>query len=120
MSEFKWLKDSLEKLETKIEKIDQRLDDQAITLAKNTTILEEHIRRTDLAEMHIEIHQQEHQEQIEKIENKLTAELEPVKKHVDRMQFVGSVIWSILLYIGTPGAFVALVSAIIKHFTSHS
>lgn len=58
-------KDEFERILNKLDKIDSRQDDQAITLARLTVSVEEHVKRTNL------------------LEN----ELSPIKKHVD---FVGS------------------------------
>lgn len=39
-----------QRIHDKLDKLDERLDQQGITLVKNTAILEEHIKRTALLE----------------------------------------------------------------------
>jgi hypothetical protein len=41
---------SYPKLEKRLERLDERLDTIAVTLARNTSSLEEHIRRTEILE----------------------------------------------------------------------
>lgn len=52
-------------------KCDARLDNIDITMAKQSVILEEHVRRTGLLESDLKEHRQD-----------VTKELAPVKKHV--------------------------------------
>jgi archaellum component FlaC len=61
------MKDQLDKIEAKVEKIEDSISNIDITLAKQAKDLEHHIYRTSLAEENIEL---------------LRTELQPVKKHV--------------------------------------
>lgn len=55
MDDTKWLKDALDKIESKVDRLDQRLDDQGETLVEQSVILNEHIRRTAASERRIEM-----------------------------------------------------------------
>ena len=79
------MSDRLEKIETKVDKIDERLDHIALILerqvlvsAQNTDSLKEHMRRTDLLEK----------------------KLEPVEEHVTH---ITSAIKGIFWFIGVVG-----------------
>lgn len=48
-------KEHLHVIEQKIDKIDERMDNIALTLARNTESLEIHIKRTNLLESKVEI-----------------------------------------------------------------
>lgn len=74
----------IERILDKLEKIDDKIADIDRTLVKNTESLQEHMRRTNLLEQHL---------------NKQDQKLEPVFKHVDRVGFIVS----ILKWIGFSG-----------------
>lgn len=57
-----------DRLYNTLEKMDQRLDNVDITLAKQSVVLEQHVKRTNLLE----------------------DEIRPIKKHVDR---VNAIMW---------------------------
>lgn len=61
----------LDKLETKFDRMGGRLDSMDHTLIRNTASLEEHVRRTELAENSI---------------NDIRQDLKPIKKHVAVME----------------------------------
>lgn len=67
----------LEKLDEKMDKVQEHLGSIDVTLAKNTTSLEEHIRRTELAEEAI---------------GTIKDELKPIQKHVTQVHTVFSAI----------------------------
>lgn len=69
--DWKWIQE-------KLEKIDSRTDEQAVTLARLTATVEEHVRRTNLLEQ----------------------KLEPVDTHVKMVQGVGK---ALLFLAGTAG-----------------
>lgn len=64
----------LEKLETMITKLDDRLDSVDKTLIRNTVSLEQHIKRTDMLEAYVK----------EK-DVSIGQELAPIKNHVNMM-----------------------------------
>lgn len=64
--------DKLDKIETSIAKLDERLDKIDVVLVRNTATLEEHIRRTDILETYV-------QDRDEKVD----AELVPIRNHVN-------------------------------------
>lgn len=64
------MKDQLDKIEAKVDKIEDSISNIDITLAKQSKDLEHHIFRTDLAEQNLEL---------------LRAEMQPIKKHVALM-----------------------------------
>ena len=67
----------LEKLDEKMDQVQERLGEIDVTLAKNTASLEEHIRRTELAEEAIAV---------------IKDELKPIQKHVTQVHTVFQVI----------------------------
>jgi hypothetical protein len=64
------MKTQLDKIEAKIDEVEEKLSSIDVTLAKQAKDLEHHIYRTELAETNIEL---------------LRAEIQPVKKHVALM-----------------------------------
>lgn len=62
---------SNDKIFSKLEKIEERLDSIDITLTRNTVSLEHHIKRTDL---------------LQDASHNLSAQLEPIKTHVTKVQ----------------------------------
>jgi chromosome segregation ATPase len=85
----------LEKLDEKLDKVEERLNNIDITLAKNTQSLDEHIRRTELAEEAIVI---------------IKDELKPIQKHVTQVH-------TILQAIGFISILVSIVAGIVKIFS---
>lgn len=88
MDDKKWLKEAIDKLDAKVDKLDQRLDDMRILDIENASQLKEHILRTELNEENIAM---------------LREDFKPIQKH-DFMVAGG------LKLIGT----VALVAGIIE------
>ncbi len=83
-------------LHPKLEKIDERLTSIEHTLLRNTISLEEHMRRSALAEEGIKT---------------LAAELKPIQLHVANLKFVGSLaLWA----LGSSG-FVMVVLKLLIH-----
>ena len=81
----------LNKIEEKIDTLDNKLDQLVIATVQNTRSLEEHMRRTDavehrndLLEQSLELHRQE-----------IAKELAPIKVVIDRLKF------SVLFISGT-------------------
>lgn len=72
MDDFTWLKKAIDKIETKVDRLDQRLDSLDTTSIKQAKDLESHIYRTELAEENIAL---------------LREQVTPVKTHVDRVEF---------------------------------
>ena len=64
------MKTQLDKIEAKIDDVEEKLSSIDVTLAKQAKDLEHHIYRTELAEANIEF---------------LRAEMQPVKRHVALM-----------------------------------
>lgn len=77
--------DDVKRFEDKIDKISDKMASMDTTLAKQSVILEEHVRRTNLLE--------------EKIE--------PIEKHVHMVH-------GVLKFIGIIGVFIAIFEGIIK------
>lgn len=69
--------DMLEKLESKLDRIDSRLNAMDVTLAKQAGSLDEHIRRTEALESWVESIQEE---------------LEPIKSHVSAWAGAGKLV----------------------------
>lgn len=84
-------KDRLIRLEEKIDKISDKLNDINVTLAENTQSLIIHEKRTDLAERKIELVQVQINEQIEnehRIIEKLDERLIPIQDHVKSVNYL--------------------------------
>lgn len=60
----------------KLDKIDERLDKVEQVLIRNTTVMEEHHRRSTLLEIHVN-----------KIEERFLAELGPIKNYKDKISY---------------------------------
>jgi len=87
------------------DKLDQSITEIKITLARNTVALEDHIRRTELAEQNIDLIRKEREEE----SAALRAELEPIKDHVKGVNLI-------LKLIGTVGASIGATLLFIKEF----
>lgn len=68
--------DRLNNIEAKLDKIDERLDKVEQVLIRNTTVMEEHHRRSTLLEAHVD-----------KIESRFYKELGPIKDHIDMVSY---------------------------------
>jgi chromosome segregation ATPase len=82
----------LEKLDEKMDKVEEKLGSIDVTLAKNTSSLDEHIRRTELAEEAISI-----------IKN----EMAPIQKHVTQVH-------TIFQAIGFVSVVVSIAAGVVK------
>lgn len=60
------MSDNNDRLYQKLDNIDQRLDNVDVTMARNTVLLDEHIKRTNLLE----------------------AEIKPIKRHMDMVNLL--------------------------------
>jgi hypothetical protein len=86
------MKDQLDKIEAKVDKIEDSISSIDVTLAKQAKDLEHHIYRTDLAESNIEL---------------LRSEMMPVKKHVALMD-------ASLKIIGAVASIVTFIAGVYK------
>jgi hypothetical protein len=85
MDEFSWLKEAINKIDVKVDRLDQRLDDASSIQAKNTVILEEHQRRSLANEKSVEL---------------IREEMKPVRTHVDRVEFIFKIIGFLTTAVG--------------------
>jgi hypothetical protein len=79
-------KDRLIRLEEKIDKISDKLNEINVVMAENTQSLVIHEKRTDLAEKKVELVELRLNEQIQKdhdILNKIEQKLYPIQTHID-------------------------------------
>lgn len=83
---------ALEKFESKIDKLDIRMDSMERVLIKQEANIEYHVKRTDVAEANLDL---------------LRNDLKPVQKHVDYMN-------GALKALGIVGAIVGTVAAIVE------
>jgi len=84
-----------DKLYEKVEKISEDIGEMKVTLAKQESNIDHHIKRTDLAEESIGL---------------LRQDLEPIKLHVRKIKFTAE----ILGYVAAIASFVAIVIGIIN------
>ena len=75
----------MDKINEKLDKIVADIGEIKVTMATNTVVLEEHIRRTEIAELNI---------------NSIKEELAPIKTHVILVQSLGSIIYTAVKVIG--------------------
>lgn len=88
----------LNSIESKLDKIDERLDKVEQVLIRNTTVMEEHHRRSTLLEAHVD-----------KIENRFYKELGPVKKHIDTVSYgLKGILWLFAGITALAGLFLTL------------
>lgn len=88
----------LDRLETKIDKLDDRLDAINLTLVKNTDVLDAHHQRSILLE-----------KQVNMMEAELENELAPIKKHVDSVKYgIKALMWLGSFIVGLLGVLVVL------------
>ncbi len=90
--------EQFEVLNNKLDKLDSRIDNIDLTLVKQSVLLDEHIRRTGIAETNIDM---------------LRADLKPVEKHVSMIQ-------GALKFIALVGVLSGLVVSAIKVISSAS
>lgn len=99
-SEISWKKKSnmddlkYDRLETKIDKLDDRLDNINLILVKNTDLLDIHIKRTDALEEYVK-------------EEVVKRDLDPIKAHVNDVKAA----MRVLKWIG--GAVVAILGLLL-------
>lgn len=60
-----------QRLEEKLDKVQEDVNEIKVILARNTASLEEHMKRTAIAE-----------ERIELVQEQMTEQIEPIRKHV--------------------------------------
>lgn len=83
---MEWLKELIESLSSKVDKLDEKLDTQNSILHEQHIQIKEHIRRTEIAEANIDL---------------LRNDLQPLQKHVTQVNFVFKVIGFLSTVIGT-------------------
>lgn len=86
------MSDKLDSIETKIDKLFDKTASIDITLVKQAASLDEHIRRTAMAEENIDM---------------LRSDLKPIQKHVDQVH-------TIFKFIGLIATVVSIAAGIIK------
>lgn len=85
-------------IETKIDKIDERLDKVEQVLIRNTTVMEEHHRRSNLLETHVG-----------KIEDRFYLELGPIKNHINLVSYgFKTIVFTGGLLVGIAGLLLTL------------
>lgn len=90
--------DRLNSIEAKLDKIDERLDKVEQVLVRNTTVMEEHHRRSNMLESHVD-----------KIENRFYKELGPIKAHVDSVAYgIKGIAWVFAGVAAVAGLFLTL------------
>lgn len=86
------MENKIDKLESKLEVLDEKLDDIVLTLVTNTKSLDEHMRRTAI------------------LEDYVTAEMKPLKSRMDAIFYgVKGVMWVAGILAGLAG-FIFLLS----------
>lgn len=88
-------------INNKLDKLDSRIDNVDITLAKQSILLDEHIKRTGIAEENIGM---------------LRADLKPVEAHVSMVQGAIKLIAFGAVIIGAAAGIVRIISAIYPFF----
>lgn len=85
LAELEKLAEQLEKIDNKLEGVNERLTNLDVTSAKQEVSLENHIRRTEIAEESIEI---------------IRGEMQPIKKHIHMVEGAFKLLGGISLVAG--------------------
>jgi hypothetical protein len=85
VDDSKWLKEAIDKLDVKVDRLDQRLDEMKELHMKNTSSLDEHILRTEINEENIAL---------------LREEIKPIQNHVIMIHGVLKVIGTLSTILG--------------------
>ena len=93
----------LQRIEDKIDKIDGRIDNNNIILAKQSQILDEHQRRSLALEEQVELFKQD-------FDNRL----EPVQEHVKDVKRSLGLLKSVLVHIGAFAAFLLTLFGLVE------
>lgn len=98
----------LNKIETKIDKLDEKVEKLVVTTATNSIVLDEHMRRSDalekrndLLEQSIALQREEFKQAVISHKEELHKELAPIKTVVDRVKFSAVLLMSIVSIIAT-------------------
>lgn len=96
--------DKLDRIEAKIDKIIDVQLEQAITLATNTAIVQEHSKRSDTLE-----------DLYHHLDEKIDAEIEPLKASALKTKTIANLVWKVFIYVVVPlGAAVIATMHFIK------
>lgn len=97
----------LQRIEDKIDKLDTRIDENNIILAKQSLILDEHQRRSIALE-----------EQVDLFKQDFDARLEPVQEHVKDVKKSFSLLKSFFIYLGGFVTFLLSLFGLVKAIQS--
>mgnify|MGYP001614100345 CR=1 FL=1 len=109
MSDIKWLKDAIEKIDSKVDVIGEKVSDQNAILAKQSVILEDHTRRSLAAEENLDLLRQEARSNKSELEGKIA----PIQSHVDKVQFLTR---ATIKIISISATIVGVMVAVVKLF----
>lgn len=86
-----WLRDQLNKIESKIDNLDSRIDSVDVTLGKQSIILEEHTRRSLANEQQVELLKKK----MEADKKDILEDAKPIHQHVHMIngafKFIGGI-----------------------------
>lgn len=101
-----WLEELLTRLDSKVDRLDSRLDTIDVTLAKHEANLQEHIRRTSIAEENLEMLRSETKVSFKE----QAAVIKPLTTHVQRVEGALKLVGLVATLIGVLTGLTSLVS----------
>lgn len=107
-----YINQELNRLNSNQEKMAETLHQNTVVLGKNTTLLEEHMRRTEAVENTLEVIRSEARRDVEDVEDKLEAELGPIKTHIGALRLVAKIAAGIVGLVGAGAAIVKILEYI--------
>ena len=109
MSESKWLKEAIEKIDSKVDKLGESVNDQNVILAKQSVILEDHTRRSLAAEENLALLRKESRAN----QISMDSELAPIKTHVDRVSFI----FKAIMFLASASGIVVAAIKVLEFFS---
>lgn len=107
-----YINQELNRLNSNQEKMAETLHQNTVVLGKNTTLLEEHMRRTEAVESTLEVIRSEARRDVEDVEDKLEAELGPIKTHIGALRLVAKIVAGVVGLVGAGAAVVKILEYI--------
>lgn len=100
MNDDQWLKLLLDKLDNKVDSIDQRLEEMQEVHQKNSLSLIEHVERTNFLEEQVAL---------------MREQISPIEKHVDHVNFTFKLIGIVASCIGFIAGLIKTLSFLFLH-----
>lgn len=83
-----------------------------LVLEKNTTLLEEHMRRTEAVERTLEEIRAENKRELKVVEDKLESEVSPIKTHIGALRLIAKIGAGLVALVGAGAALIKILEYI--------